>query len=248
MALPIVDTPRYELTLPSTDVKVEYRPFLVKEEKVLYMALESGDEKEMQTATKNILSAVTFNKLNVETLPTFDVEYIFLQVRAKSVGEVSKFKIICPDDNTTYGDVEVDISKVDVQVDDAHTNDILRSVRELFVIAARHRAETHRSENIFLHHLENMSNVEHLDPEVLAVFLFGYHQTFFRVKGSFRSKCKRARRRRAPRPILSRGSCAFRLLPSVDAVEPRRSCESAAAATGQRARAHCAHDRDVAVV
>ena len=125
MALPIVDTPRYELTLPSTDIKVEYRPFLVKEEKVLYMALESGDEKEMQTATKNILSAVTFNKLDVETLPTFDVEYIFLQVRAKSVGEVSKFKIICPDDNTTYGDVEVDISKVDVQVDDAHTNDIL---------------------------------------------------------------------------------------------------------------------------
>ena len=61
MALPIVDTPRYELTLPSTDVKVEYRPFLVKEEKVLYMALESGDEKEMQSATKNILSAVTFN-------------------------------------------------------------------------------------------------------------------------------------------------------------------------------------------
>ena len=125
MALPIVETPRYELTLPSTDVKVQYRPFLVKEEKVLYMALESGDEKEMQSATKDILRAVTFNKLEVETLPTFDVEYIFLQVRAKSVGEVAKFKIICPDDNTTYGDVEVDISKVEVQVDDAHTNDVL---------------------------------------------------------------------------------------------------------------------------
>ena len=125
MALPIVETPRYELTLPSTDVMVQYRPFLVKEEKVLYMALESGDEKEMQSATKDILRAVTFNKLEVETLPTFDVEYIFLQVRAKSVGEVAKFKIICPDDNTTYGDVEVDISKVEVQVDDAHTNDVL---------------------------------------------------------------------------------------------------------------------------
>ena len=125
MALPIVETPRYELTLPSTDVKVQYRPFLVKEEKVLYMALESGDEKEMQSATKDILRAVTFNKLEVETLPTFDVEYIFLQVRAKSVGEVAKFKIICPDDKTTYGDVEVDLSKVEVQVDDAHTNDVL---------------------------------------------------------------------------------------------------------------------------
>ena len=125
MALPIVETPRFELTLPSTDMKVQYRPFLVKEEKVLYMALESGDEIEMQSATKEILSAVTFNKLDVETLPTFDVEYIFLQVRAKSVGEVAKFKIICPDDKTTYGDVEVDLSKVEVQVDDAHTNDVL---------------------------------------------------------------------------------------------------------------------------
>lgn len=125
MALPIVETPRFELTLPSTDMKVQYRPFLVKEEKVLYMALESGDENQMQSATKDILTAVTFNKIDVETLPTFDVEYIFLQVRAKSVGEVAKFKIICPDDSTTYGEIEVDISKVEVQVDDAHTNDVM---------------------------------------------------------------------------------------------------------------------------
>ena len=125
MALPIVETPRFELTLPSTDMKVQYRPFLVKEEKVLYMALESGDENQMQSATKEILTAVTFNKIDVELLPTFDVEYIFLQVRAKSVGEVAKFKIICPDDSKTYGDIEVDISKVEVQVDDAHTNDVL---------------------------------------------------------------------------------------------------------------------------
>ena len=125
MALPIVETPRYELTLPSTDMKVQYRPFLVKEEKILYMALESGDENQMQSATKEILTAVTFNKIDVETLPTFDVEYIFLQVRAKSVGEVAKFKIICPDDSKTYGDIEVDISKVEVQVDDAHSNDVV---------------------------------------------------------------------------------------------------------------------------
>ena len=135
MALPIVETPRYELTLPSTDVMVQYRPFLVKEEKVLYMALESGDEKEMQSATKDILRAVTFNKLEVETLPTFDVEYIFLQVRAKSVGEVAKFKIICPDDSTTYGEIEVDISKVEVQVDDKHSNNvILDEKRKLGVV------------------------------------------------------------------------------------------------------------------
>ena len=135
MALPIVETPRYELTLPSQETKVQYRPFLVKEEKILYVALESGDEKEMQTATKEILKSVTFDKLNVEELPTFDVEYIFLQVRAKSVGEVAKFKIICPDDKETYGDVEVDLSKVEVQVDDAHSNNVvLDEKRKLGVV------------------------------------------------------------------------------------------------------------------
>ena len=135
MALPIVETPRYELTLPSQETKLQYRPFLVKEEKMLYIALESGDEKEMQTATKEILKSVTFDKLNVEELPTFDVEYIFLQVRAKSVGEVAKFKIICPDDKETYGDVEVDLSKVEVQVDDAHSNNVvLDEKRKLGVV------------------------------------------------------------------------------------------------------------------
>ena len=135
MALPIVETPRYELTLPSSDTKVQFRQFLVKEEKILYMALETGDEKEMQQATKDILKAVTFEQLDVENLPTFDVEYIFLQVRAKSVGEIAKFKVICPDDKKTYGDVEVDISKVEVQVDDAHTkNIILDETRKLGVV------------------------------------------------------------------------------------------------------------------
>ena len=135
MALPIVETPRYELILPSSDTKVQFRPFLVKEEKILYMALETGDEKEMQQATKDILKAVTFEQLDVENLPTFDVEYIFLQVRAKSVGEIAKFKVICPDDKKTYGDVEVDISKVEVQVDDAHTNNIiLDETRKLGVV------------------------------------------------------------------------------------------------------------------
>ena len=81
------------------------------------------------------MKSVTFDKLNVEELPTFDVEYIFLQVRAKSVGEIAKFKIICPDDKETYGDVEVDLSKVEVQVDDAHTNDIvLDEKRKLGVV------------------------------------------------------------------------------------------------------------------
>ena len=92
MALPKIDAPTYELTLPSTDVKVKYRPFLVKEEKILLMAMESGKENEIYDATKQIVDSCTFNSLDVETLPMFDLEYIFLNIRAKSVGEISKFK------------------------------------------------------------------------------------------------------------------------------------------------------------
>ena len=125
MALPKVETPTYELTLPSQELKVKYRPFLVKEEKILLMAMESQKESEIYEATKQIVDACTFNKLDVENLPTFDLEYIFLNIRAKSVGEISKFKVICPDDKQTYADVEVDLTKVNVQVDDEHTNKII---------------------------------------------------------------------------------------------------------------------------
>ena len=125
MALPKIDAPTYELTLPSTDVKVKYRPFLVKEEKILLMAMESGKDTEIYNATKQIVAECTFNTLDVETLPMFDLEYIFLNVRAKSVGEISKFKVICPDVKKTYADVELDLTKVEVQVDDEHTNKII---------------------------------------------------------------------------------------------------------------------------
>ena len=125
MALPTIDTPRYELTLPSQDIKVQYRPFIVKEEKILLMAMESKDNNEIITATKNIINACTFEQLDVDKLPMFDVEYLLLQIRAKSIGEVSKFKVICPDDKQTMTDVEVDLSKIEVQVDDEHTNRVV---------------------------------------------------------------------------------------------------------------------------
>ena len=125
MALPILETQTYELTLPSADIKVKYRPFLVKEEKVLLQALESEDQKQIVNALKEIVSACTFGGLQVDELPTFDLEYIFLQIRARSVGETAKLKILCPDDRKTYADIEVDLTKVDVQVDDSHTNNIL---------------------------------------------------------------------------------------------------------------------------
>ena len=125
MALPVIETQSYELTLPSADVTVKFRPFLVKEEKVLLQALESQEQKQIVNALKDIVSACTFGKLNVDDLPTFDLEYVFLQIRAKSVGEIAKLKVLCPDDKKTYVDIELDLSKVEVQVDDKHTNNII---------------------------------------------------------------------------------------------------------------------------
>jgi hypothetical protein len=125
MALPIANVAKYELTLPSQQKKVHYRPFLVKEEKILLMAMESGESKEMITAIKEIVKSCTFNEMNAEDHPMFDIEYVFLQIRAKSVGEVAKLKVLCPDDGETYGDVDVDLSKIEVMVDDDHSNNIM---------------------------------------------------------------------------------------------------------------------------
>ena len=123
MALPKVETPTYELTLPSRDDVLQFRPFLVKEEKVLLMANEEG--KRISTAIKEVIKACTFNKWDVDTAPLFDVEYVFLKIRAKSVGEIQKLKLLCPDDKETYAEAEIDLSEVDVQVDDNHSNKIL---------------------------------------------------------------------------------------------------------------------------
>ena len=125
MALPIIETPRYELTLPSSDVQVQFRPFIVKEEKILLVAMESKDNNEIINATKNILRACTFEALDIDTLPMFDIEYLLLQIRGKSVGEVAKFKVICPDDKQTPTDVELDLSTINVQVDDEHSNKVV---------------------------------------------------------------------------------------------------------------------------
>ena len=135
MALPKIEVPTYELTLPSEDKKIKYRPFLVREEKILYIAMETGQNKEMINALKDVVGACTFDVLNVDRLPIFDIEYIFLQIRAKSVSEITKFRAICPDDGKTYVETEVDLTKVEVQVDDEHTNRIiLDSERNLGLI------------------------------------------------------------------------------------------------------------------
>ena len=124
MALPKLNAPTYELEIPSTDEKIKYRPFLVKEEKILMMALETKDNAQIINAVKDIVTECTFSKVNISTMPMFDTEYIFLQIRSKSVGEISKVKLLCPDDKKTYADVEIDLNEVKVQVGDDHTNKI----------------------------------------------------------------------------------------------------------------------------
>ena len=124
MALPKLNTPTYELEVPSTDEKIKYRPFLVKEEKILMMAMDSKDNAQIINAVKDIVKSCTFDKVDVSTMPMFDMEYIFLNIRAKSVGEISKLKILCPDDKKTYASVDLDLTKVEVQVGDDHTNKI----------------------------------------------------------------------------------------------------------------------------
>ena len=135
MALPVASTAKYELTLPSQQKTIKYRPFLVKEEKVLLMAMESGDAKEMLSAIKEIVKSCTFGEMIAEEYPMFDIEYVFLQIRSKSVGEKTKLKILCPDDGKTYAETEIDLSKIEVYVDDDHTpNVILDESRKLGVV------------------------------------------------------------------------------------------------------------------
>ena len=135
MALPQANVAKYELTLPSQQKTITYRPFLVKEEKILLMALESGKSDEMLRAIKEIVKSCTFGELEPDDYPLFDIEYVFLQIRAKSVGEVAKLKVLCPDDKKTYANIEVDITKVEVYVDDDHSNKVvLDETRNLGVV------------------------------------------------------------------------------------------------------------------
>ena len=125
MPLPKIATPTYELELPSTRQSIKYRPFLVKEEKVLVIALESEDTKQITNAIKAVLKNCVLTKgVKVETLPTFDIEFLFLNIRGKSVGEEIEVNIVCPDDEQTNVPVSIDLDSIQVQRSDDHTNQI----------------------------------------------------------------------------------------------------------------------------
>ena len=125
MPLPKIATPSYELELPSTGQTITYRPFLVKEEKLLVIALESEDTKQITNAIKAVIRACVLTKgIKVETLPTFDIEYLFLNIRGKSVGEDLDVKLICPDDNKTEVDVVISLDDIQIQKPEGHSNQI----------------------------------------------------------------------------------------------------------------------------
>ena len=123
MPLPKVNTPTYELVLPSNNKKIKYRPFLVREEKILIMALESEDMKQITNSVAEILNACILTKgIRINTLSTFDIEYLFLNVRAKSVGESVEVNVTCPDDNKTSVQVAIDLDSIKVKKNKKHSN------------------------------------------------------------------------------------------------------------------------------
>ena len=123
MPLPTITTPTYELELPSTGKKIKYRPFLVREEKILIMALESEDMKQITNSVVEILNACILTKgIRINTLSTFDIEYLFLNVRAKSVGESVGVNVTCPDDNKTSVQVAIDLDSIKVNKNKKHSN------------------------------------------------------------------------------------------------------------------------------
>ena len=124
MTLPVINTPTYELEVPSTKEKLTYRPFLVKEEKILLLAMEEEQDAHLNKALKQVVHNCTFQKIDVGKLPLFDLEYIFLRIRAKSVGEVAKIQVLCQDDGETYVPVEVDLESIEVEFQEDHTTKI----------------------------------------------------------------------------------------------------------------------------
>ena len=124
MTLPKINAPEYSLVVPSTGVEVKYRPFLVKEEKLLLIAQETGDEKALYTAIKNLIHNCCHGQLDVDTMPLFDVEYVFLQLRSKSVGEFAEVLVVCPDDGETEVKVKVNLNELTVELPSKDHNKI----------------------------------------------------------------------------------------------------------------------------
>jgi hypothetical protein len=125
MALPKLGVPTFELELPSTKKVIKYRPFIVKEEKVLLIALESEDEDQIFAAVKDLIKNCVISRIKVDDLPAFDLEYIFLRIRAAAVGEIIDMNVTCTDDNATRVQTQININDVEVYFPEGHTNKVM---------------------------------------------------------------------------------------------------------------------------
>ena len=163
MPLPKIATPTYELVLPSTGKKIKYRPFLVKEEKILILALESEDQKQITNAIKSTLkSCIETRGVKVEELPTFDIEYIFLNIRGKSVGESIDVLITCPDDDETQVEQKIYIDEIKVEKNEKHNRDI--KLDHSLTLRMKYPSLTQFVENNF-----NPSNEDNLDASMSII-------------------------------------------------------------------------------
>ena len=125
MPLPKISTPTYELELPSTEQTIQYRPFLVREEKLLVLALESEDTKQITAGIKTVIKNCIMSKnIKIESLPTFDIEFLFLNIRGKSIGEEIEVNLICPDDKETFVPVTISVDDIHVIKNENHTNKV----------------------------------------------------------------------------------------------------------------------------
>ena len=155
MPLPTISTPTYELTLPSSNRKIKYRPFLVKEEKILILAMESQDTKQIASAVKDVISKCILSKgIKVDRLSTFDIEYLFLNIRGKSVGEQIEVMVTCPDDEKTQVPMSINIDSIKVQKDDDHSIDI--KLDDVYTLRMKYPSLTEFIKNNFSA-LEDMS-------------------------------------------------------------------------------------------
>ena len=158
MALPKLETPIYELVLPSTGEKIKYRPFLVKEQKNLMVAQEGGNEKDLSLIMGELIRNCPFDKLNPDDEPIFDIEYVFLKLRTKSIGETSEVSVLCPDDGKTRVQMKINLEDVEVKMTAEHTNEVMLTNKIKLVL--RYPI------------LKDMSGVGDLSKDSSAVFSF----------------------------------------------------------------------------
>ena len=204
MALPKLVTPEYTITVPSTGEEIKFRPFLVKEEKVLLIALESENETTINEAIMNIVKECTFGKSGYTDSPLFDIEYLFINIRGKSVGDVVKVNITCPDDNETKVDIEINLDDINVQMHDEHTNivELTENIKMIMsypttqttkVITSRKEGESETEASFKLlqscvaeiHESDTIHNKSDISPKEMNEFFESMNQDMLGVVNNF---------------------------------------------------------------